>query len=115
MYFDKDPPLEANPEEFPTLSSVVSVKNCWYYLSLLERFVDTTSSMTEDVLKTYLVRAEYRYFLWISKKCYYRNLDRAIPPIGKIYTIYIEILIINITFRYSIFLASTHAQPLSFL
>jgi hypothetical protein len=84
MFSDNDPPVEASEDEFPTMSTVVTVANCWYYLSLLERFVDITSSMSEDVLKMYLVRAEYRYFLWISNKHYYRNLDRAVPPIGKI-------------------------------
>lgn len=115
MYFNNDPPSEEHGKEFPTMSSVVSVSNCWYYLSLLERFVDITSSMTEDILKMYLVRAEYRYFLWISNKHYYRNLDRAVPPIGKSSTSCINISSITYFYRCGILLASPYAKPISFL
>jgi hypothetical protein len=82
MKFDKDPPIEKTKNEFPSLDGVVTVANCWYYLSLLERFVEITQSMEEDLLKMYLVRAEYRYFQWISAK-EYRKPEFAIPPVGK--------------------------------
>ena len=67
MFYDKDPPKESVQFEFPSLDQVVTVENCWYYLSLLERFVDITKDMNEEDLKLYLVRAEYRYFRWIAQ------------------------------------------------
>ncbi|GAA5804045.1 hypothetical protein HPULCUR_009531 [Helicostylum pulchrum] len=65
MYWDREPPSEDHRGRFPTLDTV-TVANCWYYLSLLERFVNVTSHMSDKVLKMYLVRAEYRYFRWIA-------------------------------------------------
>lgn len=82
MYFCNDPPEELSENEFPKISDVVTVANCWYYLSLLERFVDTTGLMSEKVLKMYLVRAEHRYFQWTSNKTS-RKAIYAIPPLGK--------------------------------
>ena len=39
---------------------------CYFYLSLLARFVTITKDMTEEEMKLYLVRAEYRYFKFIN-------------------------------------------------
>lgn len=83
MFYDQNPPEESVENEFPVLNTVVTVSNCWYYLSLLERFVDTTKDMSEDVLKLYLVRAEYRYFLWMYKVQAARLASSATPSIGK--------------------------------
>lgn len=82
MKLDKDPPIEMAKGEFPSLDEVMTVANCWYYLSLLERFVDTIQSMPEHILKMYLVRAEYHYCKWASTGV---KLDpkTAIPPIDK--------------------------------
>lgn len=51
---------------------------CYFYLSLLARFVTITKGMTEEEMKLYLVRAEYRYFKFISSK---RNSCHT-PAIG---------------------------------
>jgi hypothetical protein len=52
---------------------------CYFYLSLLARFVTITKDMTEEEMKLYLVRAEYRYFKFINlwQDSYH------IPAIGK--------------------------------
>lgn len=53
-----------------------SYKNSWYpyrvvknrqvydYLLLLKRFVEFSKNMSEESMRMYLVRAEYRYFKW---------------------------------------------------
>ncbi|KAG2236563.1 hypothetical protein INT48_000863, partial [Thamnidium elegans] len=79
MYYDREPPEEDHNVKFPTLDTV-TVANCWYYLSLLERFVNVTSRMSDKTLKTYLVRAEYRYFQWIANKGT-RKRDDTLPPL----------------------------------
>jgi hypothetical protein len=84
MKFNSDPPVPKFISEFPHIDRVVTVANCWYYLSLLERFVDITQSMTEDVLKMFLVRAEYRYFQFVTKSLKAgRNVKLSVPPVGK--------------------------------
>lgn len=83
MFFDKNPPAQKSKNEFPSVDSVVTVANCWYYLSLLERFVDITSTMSENVLKMYLVRAEYRYFQWMFTNKELYGESKSIPPVGK--------------------------------
>ncbi|KAF1803770.1 hypothetical protein FB192DRAFT_1369666 [Mucor lusitanicus] len=80
-FCDTNPPVETKKDEYPTLDTVVNVSNCFYYLSLLERFVQTTRSMPEDVLKKYLVRAEYRYFKWACTKKISSTSRYAIPPL----------------------------------
>jgi hypothetical protein len=77
VYSDSDPPKESEAKKFPVLDSVVTVDNCWYYLSLLERFVQATKDMDNDTLKMYLVRAEYRYFRWLSERS--RDYYKAVP------------------------------------
>ncbi len=87
MYCNSDPPKEQNRGDFPSFEySSVSVDLCWYYLSLLERFVDTTKDMAEDDLKMYLVRAEYRYFQFISNKVPKRKISSLTPPLGRYLT-----------------------------
>lgn len=81
MFYDQEPPSNPAGKEFPSFGSSVTVANCWYYLSLLERFVDTTKDMPEDVLKLYLVRAEYRYFKWLNLSNENHIFDST-PPIG---------------------------------
>lgn len=83
MFYDQHPPEENVENEFPSLNTVVTVSSCWYYLSLLERFVDITKDMSEDILKLYLVRAEYRYFLWMYKVNKSHLSGLSTPPIGK--------------------------------
>jgi hypothetical protein len=85
-YSGIEPPQEYSKNEFPVLNSVVTVSNCWYYLSLLERFVYATKDLEEEDLKLYLVRAEYRYYTWITerrKKINGKNIDSFVPPTGK--------------------------------
>lgn len=82
MFSDNEPPKNKLFNEFPSFNTVVTVPNCWYYLSMLERFVDITSSMPQDILKMYLVRAEYRYFRWMYKTKDHRLIKYSIPPIG---------------------------------
>lgn len=82
MFYEKKPPAQGSENEFPSMDSVVTVANCWYYLSLLERFVNVTKPMPESVLKVYLVRAEYRYFKWMFKNQTEKRGSKAIPPIG---------------------------------
>ncbi|KAL9555734.1 hypothetical protein MBANPS3_002231 [Mucor bainieri] len=80
-FLDANPPEETKKGEYPTLDTVLNVSNCFYYLSLLERFVRTTRSMPEDILKKYLVRAEYRYFKWAYTKKISSTSQYAIPPL----------------------------------
>lgn len=84
MYFSADPPTQRFTDDFPVLDNYVTVANCWYYISLMERFVDTTIELSEDMLKIYLVRAEYRYFKWLSTRENGKSVDYYIPPIGKV-------------------------------
>lgn len=86
-FSNTNPPQETQRDEYPKLDEVVTVSNCFYYLSLLERFVQTTRNMPEDILKKYLVRAEYRYFKWAycSKKSY-SSVHNVVPPLGRKYS-----------------------------
>ncbi|GAA5815491.1 hypothetical protein MFLAVUS_009003 [Mucor flavus] len=81
MFFDNKPPIPTSQDEFPSFDTVVNVSNCWYYLSLLERFVDITSSLSQKDLKIYLVRAEYRYFKWMFANVKDRQISLSIPPV----------------------------------
>ncbi|CAO3643647.1 unnamed protein product [Mucor fragilis] len=81
-FSSEDPPLESQSGEYPTFDKTVTVSSCYYYLSLLERFVDTTKDMSESVLKLYLVRAEYRYYKWAySREADFGSMKSAIPPL----------------------------------
>ncbi|CAO3643631.1 unnamed protein product [Mucor fragilis] len=80
-FCDTNPPEETKKDEYPTLDTVVNVSNCFYYLSLLERFVRTTRNMPEDVLKKFLVRAEYRYYKWAYSQKISSTSRYAIPPL----------------------------------
>lgn len=56
------------PYIYTTEESVtrVSQYSCYLYLNLLTRFINFTKGLSEHELKVYLVRAEYRYFRFIS-------------------------------------------------
>lgn len=69
-------------KNFPVLDTVVNVSNCYYYLSLLERFANSIKDLTETELKYYLVRAESRYSKWIFHKSFKMSLIRKTPPLG---------------------------------
>ncbi|KAL9559963.1 hypothetical protein MBANPS3_000183 [Mucor bainieri] len=57
------------PEYYSTrLPDIEMLNKGHYYLSMLERFVETTQDMPESILKLYLVRAEYRYYRWVSAR-----------------------------------------------
>lgn len=100
MRFDGNPPVQEIKGEYPSLDDVVAVANCWYYLSLMESFVEMTQSFTkeEDLLKMYLVRAEYRYCKWISSKVKHRQAEVNIPPLGKRQVFYTTCCTFQISF-----------------
>lgn len=81
MTYTKDPAtFEENAKDFPVLDQVVNVSNCYYYLSLLERFADATKDMDQITLKHYLVRSESRYFRWMMYSPYFKLGDNFHPP-----------------------------------
>jgi hypothetical protein len=90
MNFSSNPPPPS--ADHPSLDTVVTVDNCWYYLSLLEQFVQATQDLPNAILQQYLVRAEYRYFRWISNKEALVQ-EKHVPPIGKQLTAVISLLI----------------------
>ncbi|KAI9282738.1 hypothetical protein BY458DRAFT_130426 [Sporodiniella umbellata] len=81
MQFDTFPSKEIGVENEPCMDSKVTVRNCWYYLSLLERFVQATEKMSQETLQIYLVRAEYRYIKWISNYDPTKNNEEMVPPV----------------------------------
>lgn len=90
-FSETEPPTETAKNEFPVLDTYVTVSNCWYYLSLLERFVYATRQLEEEDLKMYLVRAEYRYHRWITERARYvsaKNAHTSVPPIGRAYILF---------------------------
>ncbi|KAI8145363.1 hypothetical protein BJV82DRAFT_603392 [Fennellomyces sp. T-0311] len=58
------PPEEPSINAFPTLDGVVTIENCHYYLSLMERFMDYKESFDTASFKVMLARAEIRYAQW---------------------------------------------------
>jgi hypothetical protein len=82
MYSTSHPPAQRFIDDFPVMDSFVTVANCWYYLSLMERFVDITLDLNEELLKVYLVRAEFRYFKWLSTRSSGKSVEYYTPPIG---------------------------------
>ncbi|KAI7892154.1 uncharacterized protein EV154DRAFT_505785 [Mucor mucedo] len=66
--------------DFPVVDKVVNTDNCYYYLSLLERFVSVIESMDKEELLQYLVRAESRYFRWIFCPLFI-STKREVPPL----------------------------------
>ncbi|KAL7308867.1 hypothetical protein PS15m_011006 [Mucor circinelloides] len=77
MRFSTSDPPEFKSKYWDFSGASINPYRCFYYLSLLERFVEATHDMPESVLKLYLVRAEYRYYRWISSNLY-RN---STPPL----------------------------------
>ncbi|CDH56061.1 predicted protein [Lichtheimia corymbifera JMRC:FSU:9682] len=59
------PPAEEHPVIFPRLNDVVSVENCFYYLSLMERFLEYKRTLGPQLVKVMLARAEIRYARWL--------------------------------------------------
>lgn len=89
FHFDVNPPSEAENLQqgvgsFPTLGGVVTVENCFCYLSLVERlhlFVEECKGL--GVLDRMLSRAEARYIRWFNGLCHYGyQMKQVIPPIG---------------------------------
>lgn len=118
MYSDNPPPKEKVKGDFPSFAQhAVTVEQCWYYLSLLERFVDITKNMSENDLKLYLVRAEYRYFRFISKKTGDRKIVNSTPPLGMYGapTVYVLLFSLSIEFRHCLFLAGAYAESCTLL
>lgn len=80
------PPTEEQGVTFPRLNDVVSVKNCFYYLSLMERFLEYKRTLGPQLVKVMLARAEIRYARWLrymndtSKGS--SNHKKIAPPIG---------------------------------
>ncbi|KAL7309345.1 hypothetical protein PS15m_011444 [Mucor circinelloides] len=52
--------------------------HCYHYLSLIAKYIEVTKNMTEAEMKLYLVRAEYRYYRYMSHKYYSSCLNRPI-------------------------------------
>ncbi|ORZ09932.1 hypothetical protein BCR42DRAFT_470366 [Absidia repens] len=64
LKFQQAPP-PTEKDMMPTLNKVVTARNCYYYLALIERFWRGMDAMTRDQQRLYLARAEFRYFLWV--------------------------------------------------
>lgn len=82
MLYSADYSTINRADSFPVFDTVVNVSNCYYYLSLLQRFADSIKGLTETELKCYLVRAESRYSKWIFHKSFKSTLSRKTPPLG---------------------------------
>ncbi|KAI9499098.1 hypothetical protein BDB00DRAFT_924863 [Zychaea mexicana] len=61
--FEGDPIYRKNRSPF--LDGVVSVENCFYYMSLLESFYEVEQSMGAELFKLYIVAAERRYLEFV--------------------------------------------------
>ena len=76
MKFDeKYVPNESNWYPF----AAVKCREVYDYLLLLKRFIEFSKDMSEESMRMYLVRAEYRYFKSISSMKY----NYHTPAIGK--------------------------------
>ncbi|KAI8140519.1 hypothetical protein BJV82DRAFT_671595 [Fennellomyces sp. T-0311] len=64
MKFAYTPPKEIKKGDFPVLGEVVTIENCFYYLSLMERFLRYKDSFDSERLKAMLARSELRYIKW---------------------------------------------------
>ena len=49
----------------PHLGNLVTVENCYYYMSLLENFYNIEQSLGPELFKLYIVAAERRYLEFI--------------------------------------------------
>ncbi|KAG2218728.1 hypothetical protein INT45_006880 [Circinella minor] len=76
------PPREKIPNEFPKLNEVVTVENCYYYLSLMEQFAIYKSKFDDFHLKILLARAERRYIQWreIVQSSFSRSAYKSFAP-----------------------------------
>ncbi|KAI7887152.1 hypothetical protein K492DRAFT_189568 [Lichtheimia hyalospora FSU 10163] len=59
------PPTEEQGVIFPRLNNVVTIENCFYYLSLMERFLEYKRTFGPQLVKIMLARAEIRYARWL--------------------------------------------------
>ncbi|CAO3631317.1 unnamed protein product [Cunninghamella blakesleeana] len=83
-----DLPPRYDPLQEATLNKEVNVNNCYYYLSLIERFWHYMNTMNKQEQQLYLARAEYRYELWV-KKFHYNMLA---PPLDIAYVWHAHLL-----------------------
>lgn len=68
-FADKNPPRKDGVRD-------PHVETYHYYLSFLERYIEETKTIRQDLRKVYLVRAEYRYIRWLHNSVY------VMPPTG---------------------------------
>ncbi|CAO3634872.1 unnamed protein product [Mucor fragilis] len=62
-FADKNPPRKDGVRD-------PHVETYHYYLSFLERYIEETKTIRQDLRKVYLVRAEYRYIRWLHNSVY---------------------------------------------
>ncbi|CAO3598231.1 unnamed protein product [Absidia cylindrospora] len=74
----------------PQLDGVVTVENCFYYLSLLEQFTELLKKF-ENHLDAFHARAEKRYIAWVNTSNRRADLN-IIPPIDVAYMIHAHLL-----------------------
>ncbi|KAI9274814.1 hypothetical protein BDA99DRAFT_249459 [Phascolomyces articulosus] len=58
----------------PSVDNVVTVENCYYYMSLLESFYKVERSLGPELFKLYIIAAERRYLEFL------RNLSNSSLP-----------------------------------
>ena len=70
------------------LGTLVTVENCYYYMSLLENFYNIEQSLGPELFKLYIVAAERRYLDFmriVGKRDTLERWDSNKPlPLGKI-------------------------------
>ncbi|ORZ17882.1 hypothetical protein BCR42DRAFT_412704 [Absidia repens] len=74
----------------PQLDGVVTVENCFYYMSLLEQFTELLKKF-ENHLDAFHARAELRYEAWVRTSSRRANLI-IVPPIDVAYMIHAHLL-----------------------
>lgn len=80
--FQGDPPTQSEDGTFPQLGGVVTVENAFYYLSLIERFIQFRND--EKYLDVALARAELRYIQYMKTLDDSEgNLADVPPPLGE--------------------------------
>jgi hypothetical protein len=83
--------LDEIEPQLPTLDKVVTVKNCIYYLSLLEQFAHMLDKF-KGHLDAFHARAEWRYDNWVfarSRRETYTSLE---PPLDVAYILHAHLL-----------------------
>lgn len=69
-------------ESYCDSSTYLDQYQCYGYLSMLAKYIEVTKDMTEEEMKLYLVRAEYRYFHYVNYSYY--SISNSKCPLGKI-------------------------------